>query len=370
MDERTRVLAKNIVRYSIDLKPKENVLINARDTDNSIVIALIEEIYKVEGYPHVNITDTEISKTLTKGASEESLKISADVLLYQMKKMDAYISIRGVLNLFELSDIPSEIMQTQNRLMHPITKHRVENTKWVILMAPSPGLAQAAKMSSEQYKDFYYKVCNLDYSKMSKAMDNLVALMNSTNKVRLISPGTDISFSIKDIPSIKCAGKMNIPDGEVFTAPVRESVNGKITYNLDTIYNGIRFSKVSLTVKNGKIVNAISDGNTEELNAILDTDSNARYFGEFAIGVNPHITEPFNDILFDEKMCGSIHLTPGACYEDEAPNGNKSAIHWDMVLSMQPQHGGGEIYFDDKLIRKDGRFVVKELKALNPENLI
>jgi aminopeptidase len=194
--------------------------------------------------------------------------------------------------------------------------------------------------------------------------------MNSTNKVRLISPGTDISFSIKDIPSIKCAGKMNIPDGEVFTAPVRESVNGKITYNLDTIYNGIRFSKVSLTVKNGKIVNAISDGNTEELNAILDTDSNARYFGEFAIGVNPHITEPFNDILFDEKMCGSIHLTPGACYEDEAPNGNKSAIHWDMVLSMQPQHGGGEIYFDDKLIRKDGRFVVKELKALNPENLI
>jgi aminopeptidase len=186
----------------------------------------------------------------------------------------------------------------------------------------------------------------------------------------LVAPGTDISFSIKGIPAIKCAGKMNIPDGEVFTAPIRDSVNGVITYNIDTTYNGTPFSGVKLEVKNGKIVKATANNNVDVLNSILDTDENSRYFGEFAIGVNPYIKEPFNDILFDEKMCGSIHLTPGACYEDEAPNGNISAIHWDMVLSMQPQHGGGEIYFDNKLIRKDGIFIIPELENLNPEKLL
>src|SRR5574344_439083 len=222
-------------------------------------------------------------------------------------------------------------------------------------------------MSSGKYEDFYYKVCNVDYSKMSKAMDNLVILMEKTDKVRLVAPNTDISFSIKGIPAIKCAGNMNIPDGEVFTAPVRESVNGVISYNLDTTYNGTPFSNVRLEVKNGKIIKATSLKNADILNSILDTDNNSRYFGEFSIGVNPHITEQFNDILFDEKMTGSIHFTPGSCYEDEASNGNVSAIHWDMVLSMQPQHGGGEIYFDNVLIRKDGKFILPELKNLNPE---
>jgi aminopeptidase len=370
MDDRITKLAKNIVNYSISLKPGENVLINAKDADLKLVVALIEEIYKAGGYPSITLSSSEVSKAIFKGLSEASLQANLDVLMYQMKKMDAYIAVRGVNNLFELSDIPKEKMQIHNRLFDPITKERVKNTKWVLLMCPSPGLAQAAKMSSEKYEDFFYKVCNLDYSKMNTAMDNLVKLMEKTDKVRLVSPNTDITFSIKGIPAIKCAGKMNIPDGEVFTAPVRESVNGVITYNLETTYNGKSFSNVSLTVKNGKIVKATADNNAEELNTILDTDENSRYFGEFAIGVNPYITEPFNDILFDEKMSGSIHFTPGSCYEDEAPNGNVSAIHWDMVLSMQPQHGGGEIYFDGKLIRKDGIFVVPELKSLNPENLL
>lgn len=237
-------------------------------------------------------------------------------------------------------------------------------------MCPTPGLAQSAKMSSEKYEDFFYKVCNLDYSKMSNAMDSLVELMERTDKVRLVAPNTDISFSIKDIPAVKCAGKMNVPDGEVFTAPIRDSVNGYISYNLDTSYNGSPFSNVRLEVKKGKIIKATSSHNVDVLNSILDTDENSRYFGEFAIGVNPYIVEPFNDILFDEKMRGSIHLTPGSCYEDEANNGNISAIHWDMVLSMQPQHGGGEIYFDGVLIRKDGKFIIPELANLNAENLL
>lgn len=370
MDDRIRKLAKNLVNYSISLKPKEKVLITACDADLNIIKALIKEIGSIGGHPYLNLTSSQITKELILNSNEECLKTNVDVSLYQMKQMDAHIAIRGIHNSFELSDISKDKMQLYNKMFDPVHKERIKNTKWVLLMCPTPGLAQSAKMSSEKYEDFFYKVCNLDYSKMSKAMDNLVDLMKKTDKVRLVAPDTDISFSIKGIPAIKCAGQMNIPDGEVFTAPIKDSVNGIITYNLDTTYNGIHFSNIKLEVKKGKIIKATALKNNDKLNSILDTDENARFFGEFSIGVNPYITEPFNDILFDEKMKGSIHFTPGSCYEEEAPNGNVSAIHWDLVLSMQPQHGGGEIYFDNRLIRKDGVFVIPELESLNPEKLL
>jgi aminopeptidase len=228
-------------------------------------------------------------------------------------------------------------------------------------------MAQLAKMSTEAFEDFYFDVCNLDYGKMSKAMDALVELMNRTDKVRLTGENTDLTFSIKDIPAVKCAGEMNIPDGEVYTAPVRDSINGIISYNTPSNYQGFTFENVSLTFKNGKIVEATAN-DTERINGIFDTDEGARFVGEFAIGVNPYIQHPMQDILFDEKIDGSFHFTPGECYED-AYNGNKSNIHWDMVMIQRPEYGGGEIYFDDVLIRKDGLFVIEELKALNPENL-
>lgn len=230
-------------------------------------------------------------------------------------------------------------------------------------------MAQNAGMSTNAFENIFFNVCTLNYNKMDKAMDGLVALMQRTNKVKIISPNTNLSFSIKGQPAIKCSGQSNIPDGEVFTGPIKFSLNGVISYNIPTIYDGIRFDNVSLTIKDGKIINASSYNNSVKLNQILDTDEGSRYFGEFAIGVNPYITKPILDILFDEKMCGSFHLTPGGCY-DEAFNDNKSAIHWDMVLCQLPEFGGGEIYFDDILIRKDGRFVVKELESLNPENLM
>ena len=198
-------------------------------------------------------------------------------------------------------------------------------------------------------------------------MDNLVDLMNRTDKVRLIAKDTDLTFSIKDIPAVKCAGSCNIPDGEVYTAPVRDSIHGVITYNTPSEYNSFTFEQVRLTFENGKIV--ACDGNDPaRLEQIFNTDEGARYVGEFAIGVNPYITKPMNNILFDEKIAGSIHFTPGNCYDD-APNGNHSAIHWDLVLMMTPEYGGGEIWFDEVLIRKDGRFVLPELECLNPEHL-
>lgn len=223
-------------------------------------------------------------------------------------------------------------------------------------------------MSTEAFEDYYFNVCNLDYSKMDKALDSLKALMERTDKVRIVGKGTDLEFSIKGIPAVKCAGEMNIPDGEIYTAPVNNSVNGVISYNTPSLRDGFTFENVVLKFKDGRIVEATSN-DTERINKIFDIDEGARYVGEFAIGVNPYITVPMKDTLFDEKIAGSFHFTPGSCYDD-ADNGNQSALHWDLVCIQTPEYGGGEMYFDGVLIRKDGRFVLPELECLNPENLI
>lgn len=251
---------------------------------------------------------------------------------------------------------------------HPVhSEQRVKHTKWVVLRYPNASMAQLANTSTEAFEDFYFDVCNLDYAKMDKAQDALADLMNRTDKVRITGPGTDLSFSIKNIGAVKCSGQKNIPDGEVYSAPVRDSVNGTISYNAATLYNGITFENIKFTFKDGKIVEATSN-DTKRLNEILDSDEGARHIGEFAIGFNPYILHPMKDILFDEKIAGSLHFTPGQAYE-ETDNGNRSSIHWDLVLIQRPDYGGGEIYFDDVLIRKDGIFVVPELECLNPDQL-
>lgn len=309
-----------------------------------------------------------VSRELAMNCNEEQLAIMAENETALMKKMDGYIGIRAGSNINEMADVPGEKLGMYSRLYElPVMNIRVPETKWVVLRYPNPSMAQLANMSTEAFENFYFQVCNLDYGKMDRAMDSLVALMNRTDKVRITGPGTDLSFSIKGIPAVKCAGLRNITDGEVYTAPVKDSVNGTITHNAPTPYHGFTFENVRLTFENGKIVEATAN-DSRRLNEILDTDEGARYIGEFAIGVNPFIRNPMKDILFDEKIDGSFHFTPGQCY-DEAYNGNKSSIHWDMVSIQRPEWGGGEIWFDDVLIRKDGRFVVPELECLNPEQL-
>lgn len=370
MDERIKKLAYNLVNYSCRVQKGEKVLISCSGVHPlPLVKQIIKEVYAAGALPFVNFTTNSIDRELLLNITEEQLKIMAECDAARMSQMDAYIGVRGEDNISEMSDVPSEKLSMYDRLYTSPVHHdiRVPKTKWVVLRYPSPSMAQSAHQSLEAFEDYYYNVCNLDYGKMSKAMDALVELMNKTDKVRLTAKNTDITFSIKDIPAIKCAGSCNIPDGEVYTAPVRESVNGTITYNTPSEYNSFKFENVSLTFKDGKIIECTGNDN-ERLKSVFDTDEGARYIGEFAIGVNPYITTPMNNILFDEKIMGSIHFTPGNCYED-AYNGNKSAIHWDLVLIQTPEFGGGEIYFDDRLIRKDGRFVVPELEVLNPENL-
>ncbi len=368
-DSRIQLLAKNLINYSVRLQKGEKVLIENFGIQPELVKALVEEAYEVGGVPFVSLKEHSIDRSLLMQASEEQLKLEAEFEANVMGKMDAYVGIRAGDNISELSDVPSEKMalhgKTVGQKVH--REIRVPKTKWVILRYPSPSMAQLANMSTEAFEDFYFDVCNLDYAKMDKAMDALVALLDKTDKVRITGEGTDLTFSIKDIPSIKCAGQFNIPDGEVFTAPVKNSVNGTITYNTPSPYQGYTFENIKLTFKDGKVVEAKAN-DTERINKIFDTDEGARYIGEFAIGVNPYIQHPMKDILFDEKIDGSFHFTPGQCY-DEASNGNNSSIHWDIVNIQRPEYGGGEMYFDDVLIRKDGRFVLEELKQLNPENL-
>ncbi len=332
-----------------------------------LVRMIVKECYKLGAYPYVNIRDGQVLREILLGASEEQIKFQNEYQLKQMEGMDAYIAIRAGENTGELSDVPSEKLNMYYRLTRPTLDYRVDKTKWVVLRYPNPSMAQRSNTSQEAFEDFYFDVCTLDYSKMAEAMTPLQDLMNRTDKVHIVGPGTDLTFSIKGIPAIKCSGERNIPDGEVYTAPVKDSMNGIISYNTCSEEQGFTYENIVFEIKDGKIIKATAN-DTDKINALLDTDQGSRYFGEFAIGVNPYILHPMKDTLFDEKICGSFHLTPGASYED-APNGNKSAVHWDLVMIQRADYGGGEIYFDDVLIRKDGIFVLPELQCLNPENL-
>ena len=368
-DPRIQQLAQNLINYSVNLKKGERIFIeNTGSFKRDLVLALVEETYKVGGKPYVAIKDDQIERALRMGATLEHFNELAEYEVNIMKDTDCYIGLRANDNINELSDVPADKEKIYKQTIWDKVHHQHRlHKRWVILRYPSPSMAQAAKMSTEAFENFFFEVCNLDYEKMSQAMDQLVDLMNKTDQVHIVGPDTDLRFSIKDIPTIKCAGLVNIPDGEVFTAPVRDSVNGVISYNCPSPYEGFTYENVRLRFENGKIVEATAN-NTERINQVFDTDEGARYVGEFAIGVNPYIQNPMLDILFDEKIDGSFHFTPGSSY-DEAFNGNKSNVHWDLVSIQRPEWGGGEIWFDGVLIRKDGRFVVPELECLNPENL-
>lgn len=369
VDPRLCTLARNLVNYSCSVQPGEKVLIENIGMEVSFVKELIKEVYQTGGIPFVTFKDNAVERALLHGASVEQMKVRAKYESARMNDMQAYIGIRSGDNAAELSDVSPDKMDMYNKYFwHEVHGNiRVPCTKWVVLRYPTPSMAQLANTSTDAFEDFYFNVCNLDYAKMSSAMGPLVELMNKTDTVKITGEGTDLTFSIKGLPAIKCAGKRNIPDGEVYTAPVRDSVNGYITYNTPSVYQGFTYENIRLEFKNGKIIKAVAN-DVERINKVLDTDEGARYIGEFAIGVNPYIVKPMKDTLFDEKIAGSIHFTPGSAYE-KSFNGNKSAIHWDLVYIQTPEHGGGQIYFDNVLIRKDGRFVLDELAGLNPENL-
>jgi aminopeptidase len=368
-DPRFDQLAGVLTGFSTSLAKGQRVLIDAFDVPEEMVISLVRAARARGALPYVQLHRARITRELLRGAEEAQYAAGAEAELFRMKKMDAYIALRGSENIFESSDVPADRMQLVNRLMRPVLNWRVDKTKWVVLRWPTSAMAQQAGMSTEQFEEFYFRVCTLDYGRMRPGMAALVKLMKRTDRVHLTGPGTDLKFSIKGIGAVPCGGLRNIPDGEVFSCPVKDSVEGEITYNAASVYQGVEFSGVRLVFKQGRIVEATCSGDNKRLNAIFDSDAGARYVGEFALGFNPHILQPMRDILFDEKIAGSFHFTPGQAY-GEAGNGNRSQVHWDLVSIQRPECGGGEIHFDGKLIRKDGRFVLKSLEKLNPEYLL
>ncbi len=370
LDPRIQTLAQNLISYSTSLKQGEKILIEMFDDALPLAKAIVQEVYKVGAVPFLSLKNNQLQRVLLQNANIDQLKHIAQWEASRMQTMDAYLGIRASENISELSDVSAEQLQKyQQYWQKPVhTDLRVPNTKWCVMRYPNHSMAQLANMSTESFENFYFNVCNLDYAKMDHAMTPLVKLMEKTDQVKIIGPGTNLTFSIKEIPAIKCSGLRNIPDGEVYTAPVKTSINGSLTYNTPAVYQGITYENIHLEFSDGKIVKATANY-TEKINKVLDTDEGARYIGEFAIGLNPHISIPMKDTLFDEKIKGSFHFTPGNAY-DHACNGNKSAIHWDLVCIQTPEYGGGEIWFDDVLIRKDGRFTLPELNGLNPENLL
>jgi aminopeptidase len=368
-DPRHTKLAETLIHYSCDIQPGEKVLIEAIDIPNAFTMELVRMAAAAGALPLVTLKSQEVWRSLLFAASDEQMQLISDLEARRMTEMDAYIGARGANNVSEWSDIPEQGMSLYESTVWKQVHGdiRVPKTKWVVLRWPSPSMAQLAQMSTAGFEDFYFSVCNIDYARMSAAMQPLQELMEATEKVRLVSPGTDLTLNIKDIPAVCCDGHRNIPDGEVFTAPVHDSTNGTIQYNTPTLYQGVTHENIRFEFKDGKIVDA-SSSQTAHLNKVLDTDDGSRFVGEFSLGFHPRIHTPMKDILFDEKIAGSIHLTPGQAYK-EAWNGNKSQIHWDLILRMDPDAGGGEVWFDDKLIRKDGQFVLDELQGLNPDQL-
>jgi aminopeptidase len=367
-DPRFDQLARVLTAHSTRLKRGEHVLLDLFDIPAEMGIALVRAVRSAGAVPFLQLHNARLSRELALGASDAQLKVSSTVELARMKKMDAYIALRGSHNITELSDVPEDKMRLIAGKMRPVMDWRINKTKWVVLRWPTTAMAQQASTSTEAFEEFFFKVCTLNYGRMIPGMKALSALMDKTDQVHLKGPGTDLRFSIKGIGSKVCGGEHNIPDGEVFSCPVRNSVEGHVAYNVPSIYQGTAFDSIRLEFQKGAVVKATAN-HTKKLNEILDCDAGARFIGEFSLGFNPHILHPMRDILFDEKIAGSFHFTPGQAYEI-AGNGNKSRVHWDLVNIQRKDYGGGEVWFDGKMIRKDGLFVLPALKKLNPGYLL
>jgi len=369
-DPRIRKLAGLLVDYSVHLKAGERVMIKLTN-ESAVPLAkeVIDEVYRVGGIPYIEMEDERLTRALLRGGTAERYKLMFSWDSLKLSLMDARLSLDGTINNSELSDVPLERLNLATKyhdepLWTQLIAHRI---RWCYVRIPDAGMAQSAGMSTEAFADFCYKVCALDYRRLATAMEPLAELMAKTDRVRVVGAGTDLVFSIKGIPSVKCDGHINVPDGELFTAPVRNSVNGYVTVEGPSVWDGVSYQDIRLQFRNGKIVKA-SANNSDRLNAVLNTDEGARFLGEFSLGLNPYIERPTGDALFDEKIATSFHLAIGECYP-ETDNGNRSALHWDLVCIQGPEYGGGEIWFDGKLVRKDGLFMLPELKGLNPANL-
>ena len=363
--DRLKKLSNIIVNHSIKVKENDKVLITYMSYECEYFIKLlVKDILKNKGVPTVKYNNPEIDDIIKNSLNDNIIENKKNIYEFEVSEFDSFIQIRSTLSDYYDRNVNPELNNKLKESLQPYKDILVNKRHWVLLNYPSIVDAYKAHMTYDEYFNFSLDVMTVPYDKMYKDLEPLKRLMEKTDKVRVTGKNTDITFSIKGLPAIICSGEANIPDGEVFTAPVKNSVNGTITYNTPSPYNGYVYNDVSLTFKDGKIIECHASNDLEKLKELFETDEGSKYVGEFSFGLNPKIMYPMGDILYDEKIAGSIHFTPGAAYE-ECDNGNRSKIHFDMVLIQRKDYGGGEVYFDDVLIRKDGNFVLPELEHLN-----
>jgi len=371
-DERLQKLASLLLNYSLGLQKGELFEINSGILAKPLIKALICESHRIGAIPFLKLSDDELSRLAFGYIHPDEQEEARVVIEKQMEwetvywdHLAAHVDIGVDENDAELSAVNEQSMCFYREVHRPIRDRMIDERRWVYLHWPTMADAQKAGMCYDDFFEFFINAALVDYAKMKRDLEPLVDLLEKTDTVRILGPGTDISFSIKGIPVVSCHGNMNVPDGEVFTAPVKDSVVGHIQFNTVAMRYGRKFANPRLVFQNGLIVEADCDGNRSGFNEMLDADEGARYVGEFALGVNNAITKAIGNTLYDEKIGGSFHLTPGCAYAD-ADNGNKSQLHLDIVCLQSSAMGGGEIWLDGCLVRKDGIFTLDSLKELNP----
>lgn len=370
-DPRIEALARRVVTYSVALKPGEKIMVNCTMEALPLAKAIVWEAYRAGGVPFVTLTNEELAGEWNAGASKEQVEYLVEHEAWKTRDMQAIVHLNVPKNVHEF-EVADRAQRDAVSKWNYETKCRIgiaptrPDLKWTLLTYPSSAVAHEAGMPREQYEELYFGACLIDYETLQAPMRALARRMMQTDRVHILGPGTDLTFSIKNSPADISAGTWNVPDGEVFTAPVIDSASGYITYNVSSRERGIVFEDVRLEFTGGRITGATAN-RTADLNRILDTDAGARSIGEFAIGTNTAISRPSGSVLFDEKMAGSFHFTPGNALQT-ADNGNRSEIHWDLVCCHLPAYGGGEIWFDAELMRKDGLFLSKDFELLNPKN--
>lgn len=362
-----RRLARTVIRHSLQVTPGQRVLIDVVGQADELVEALLEEANQAGAEAYLQQVPISQLKQLIVNGSKEQMSRWAETCSASMRGMDAYIGIRSEENVYELQDLPNP--QFEHYVKHyaqPKQMAMAQLPRWVLLRNPTSALAQQARMSDTAFWDIYDRACNLDYRAWASCVQPLAELLEQTEQVRIVGPGeTDLHFSIKGMPAVVCDGRYNLPDGEIFTAPLVESVEGSITFNVPTAYMGHTYDEVYMEFRRGRVVR-VSGPQQEQLERLLRQDNGAACVGEFGIGLNPHLTRPMNNLLFDEKMQGSVHLALGQAYP-MADNGNQSSLHLDFVLCQTEAFGGGELYFDGKLVRRNGRLIVPELAGMEEQ---
>jgi aminopeptidase len=371
-DPRETKLAELLVDYSIGLEPGENVCLL---TDSVQTLPLFSEVYKIiiirGGYPYPHIAlDPHIGfegmdYTWMKYTSDGQLQHLSQIRFDEMRAMDAYIRIGAPANKVDLAGIDPERIALRRRTTKSILDERLRK-KWVATRFPTPALAQAANMSTEDFADFFYHACLIDWNEQNRLQDAIKQRFDRGKVVRILGEETDLYLQIEGRKVKKCVGNCeynqelqrfegtNMPDGEIFFGPVEDYTHGYIKYTYPYNMQGQRIDGIFLKFEHGKIVEFTAEKNQKALTALLNTDDGARRLGECGIGTNPGITQFMDELLFDEKILGTVHITPGSSYEGRGLN--ESAIHADIVKDLRLEYGGGEIQIDGETVQKNGNW--------------